>query len=78
MKRILTGALVILLLLLISAAIIGALSYLLPFAVGVLLVVVIILVCIPLCWGVGAIVLWLSRRRKTGGCSLPASSGGMP
>ncbi len=64
MKRILTGALVILLLLLISAVLICALSYLLPFAVGVLLVVVIILVFIPLCWGVGAIVLWLSARRK--------------
>ncbi len=64
MKRILTGALVILLLLLISAAIICALSYLLPFAVGVLLVLAIILVFIPLCWGVGAIVLWLSAKRK--------------
>jgi len=67
MKRILTGALVILLLLLISAAIISAiyaLRYLLPFVVGVILVVGIILVFIPLCWGVGAIVLWLSPKRK--------------
>ena len=64
MKRILTGALVILLLLLIGAAIISAIRYLLPFAVGVILVVAIILVFIPLCWGVGAIVLWLSPKRK--------------
>ena len=64
MKRILTGALVILLLLLISAAIISAIIYLLPFVVGVVLVVGIILVFIPLCWGVGAIVLWLSAKRK--------------
>ena len=64
MKRILTGALVILLLLLISAAIICAISYLLPFAVGAILVIVIILVFIPLCWAVGAIVLWLSPKRK--------------
>ena len=64
MKRILTGALVILLFLLISAAIICAISYLLPFAISVILVVAIILVFIPLCWAVGAIVLWLSAKRK--------------
>jgi len=64
MKRILTGALVILLFLLISAAIISAIIYLLPFLVGVILVVGIILVFIPLCWAVGAIVLWLSAKRK--------------
>ncbi len=64
MKRILTGALVILLLVLISAAIISAITYLWPFVVGVILVVAIIVVLIPLCWAVGAIVLWLSPKRK--------------
>jgi len=72
MKHILTGALYIGLFLLLSAALISAITYLWPFIVGAvalfiiipLLVLVIVLLVVPLCWTVGAIIHWLSPKKN--------------